>query len=180
MITMKVKIILLSIAAAFVLAGCDPKYKGEIEYTAPGVMNGEWTCFMEGDPGAVYTYTTTNNNADQAGKMLLNDLGNFWRFIAEVNIDRGALSFSTPAEGVKSKYTSVSGGVLQYYDPIVKVTGGKITQGALTLPSKSVVDVIEFSVSFEDDDPAFGTDYHFKGYRKSGFAEDDEYDPSFF
>ena len=171
---MKAKILLLSIFSAIFLAGCN-EFNDEFEQTVVENMSGEWYCYVS-EYDMWFTITTSNNSNSQAGKLLLNDFESFWSFIAEVDCNLGNLTFGAP-EGVTNRYVQsnklVPGSPIPYYDIQIKVSNGKITPGVVTLPSKSVVDKIEFTIGFEDDDPAFH-EYTIKGYRKSGFEEDAE------
>lgn len=56
------------------------------------------------------------------------------------------------------------------YAITVRVINGSIDKGTFVAPSKAVTDAINIEVEFSDDP---GTTYRYKGYRRTGFLEDE-------
>ena len=193
---MKAKILLFTVVSAMLFAGCN-EFNDEFEQTAVGNMSGEWYCYIA-DFDYWFTLTTYNNNANQAGKLMISDMGTFWGgFQVEGDCNLSDMTFSVP-NGVKSKqvFQDTDNIAVVPYDIEVRVANGKMTPGVVTLPSKSIVDKIEFSISFsgerEYDDrdggpiiedgvlvmnpnvAPFADVFNVVGYRKSGFEEDAE------
>ena len=105
----------------------------------------------------MYTYNTAANVPTE---MWLEDGGNFWDYKVRVNVDYNARTFTTN-DFVEN--TS--------YDCGVRITEGKIMEGAATTPSGMPADSIVYMIQF-DDDPN-GLTYKVSGFRRTGFPNDD-------
>lgn len=151
-------------------ASCE---KDEIGGTATEVLAGEWqlTVDLVDDAGNVLmtdpygmgvilgiTYNTVDNVPD---KMYVSDLGNFWDYKVVVNCDCNALTFSTNGDAQNESY-----------DCMVNIEDGKMLPSAATTPSGMPADSLVYYVSFSDDDP--GMRYKVSGYRRTGFAADEQ------
>lgn len=158
---MKKYLILLLTALSVSFTSCDnetepggtavEKMAGDWWVTATIMQNGNET----GDSGAghfrMYTYNTAANVPTE---MWLEDGGNFRNYKVRVNVDYNARTFTTNdfVEGVR-------------------ITEGKIMEGAATTPSGMPADSIVYMIQF-DDDPN-GLTYKISGFRRTGFPNDD-------
>lgn len=167
---MKKAIYLLMLGVGVMFASCE---KDEIGGTATEALAGEWqlTVDLVDDAGNVLmtdpygmgvilgiTYNTVDNVAD---KMYVSDLGNFWDYKVVVNCDCNALTFSTDGDTQN-----------EAYDCMVNIENGKMLPSAATTPSGMPADSLVYYVSFSDDDP--GMRYKVSGYRRTGFAADEQ------
>lgn len=167
---MKKTIYLLMLCVGVMFASCE---KDEIGGTATEVLAGEWqlTVDLVDDAGNVLmtdpygmgvilgiTYNTVDNVPD---KMYVSDLGNFWDYKVVVNCDCNALTFSTNGDAQNESY-----------DCMVNIEDGKMLPSAATTPSGMPADSLVYYVSFSDDDP--GMRYKVSGYRRTGFAADEQ------
>lgn len=164
---MKKYLILLLTALSVSFTSCDnetepggttvEKMAGDWWVTATIMQNGN----EAGDSGAghfrMYTYNTAANVPTE---MWLEDGGNFWDYKVRVNVDYNARTFTTN-DFVEN--TS--------YDCGVRITEGKIMEGAATTPSGMPADSIVYMIQF-DDDPN-GLTYKVSGFRRTGFPNDD-------
>lgn len=158
---MKKYLILLLTALSVSFTSCDNET--EPGGTAVEKMAGDWwvtaTIMQNGneavDSGAghfrMYTYNTAANVPTE---MWLEDGGNFRNYKVRVNVDYNARTFTTNdfVEGVR-------------------ITEGKIMEGAATTPSGMPADSIVYMIQF-DDDPN-GLTYKVSGFRRTGFPNDD-------
>ncbi|MBD8001784.1 lipid-binding protein [Phocaeicola faecium] len=158
---MKKYLILLLTALSVSFTSCDNET--EPGGTAVEKMAGDWwvtATIMQngnevGDSGAghfrMYTYNTAANVPTE---MWLEDGGNFRNYKVRVNVDYNARTFTTNdfVEGVR-------------------ITEGKIMEGAATTPSGMPADSIVYMIQF-DDDPN-GLTYKVSGFRRTGFPNDD-------
>lgn len=167
---MKKAIYLLMLCVGVMFASCE---KDEIGGTATEALAGEWqlTVDLVDDAGNVLmtdpygmgvilgiTYNTVDNVGD---KMYVSDLGNFWDYKVVVNCDCNALTFSTDGDTQN-----------EAYDCMVNIENGKMLPSAATTPSGMPADSLVYYVSFSDDDP--GMRYKVSGYRRTGFAADEQ------
>ena len=167
---MKKAIYVLMLCVGAVFSSCE---KDEIGGTATEALAGEWqlTVDLVDDAGNVVmtdpygmgvilgiTYNTTDNVPD---KMYVSDLNQFWKYRVVVNCDCNSLTFSTDGE-VQN----------EIYDCMVNIEGGKMLPGAATTPSGMPADSLVYYVSFSDDEP--GARYKVAGYRRTGFAADEQ------
>lgn len=115
---------------------------------------GHWHCF---------SYNTAANVPTQ---MIISDQGNFWDYIAVVNVDPVSKTFSTENNDFVQNLS---------YDCKVKITNGKIVIGGGKQNNGSVADCIEYDIVFDDDDNAGVAYDHLKvrGVRYSGLADND-------
>lgn len=164
---MKKYLILLLTIFSVSFVACD-------DDTEPGGTNvekmaGDWWVTVNvisngqdlGDAGVGHIKMYTYNTAANTGKdMWIDDDKNFWDYKIKVNVDYAARTFSTTDFVSNLKY-----------DCKVKVTDGKILEGAATTPSGMPADSIVYNVQF-DDDPD-GLIYKVSGFRRTGFAADD-------
>lgn len=158
---MKKYLILLLTALSVSFTSCDnetepggtavEKMAGDWWVTATVMQNGNEV----GDSGVghfqMYTYNTAANVPTE---MWLEDGGNFRNYKVRVNVDYNARTFTTNdfVEGVR-------------------ITEGKIMEGAATTPSGMPADSIVYMIQF-DDDPNELT-YKISGFRRTGFPNDD-------
>lgn len=163
------KILFLLLAAGFFMVSCE---KEKVGNTATVKMSGEWlvTVDLANDDGSVAVedcyglgqvpIATYNTEKNVPTEMWIDDLGNFWDFKVNVDLDYNAATFST--KDFVDNYS---------YESQVKISNGKVLFDAAKTPSGMPADSIVFYVSFDDDDP--GTIYKMSGYRYTGFANDE-------
>ncbi len=173
-------------AVLLVFASCE---KEDIGGTATESLAGQWYVHVDAvdaDGELVYsddelygignflllTYNTSYNSADT---LFVDDQKNFWDFKTKVLCNTSNKTFGN--EDYADNYKYESG---------VKITGGKILNGAATTPSGMPADSIVFYVEFDDDyaevdegeyeytPTAYGfSSYRISGYRYTGFTNDD-------
>ncbi len=140
----------------------------EVGDTDPGgtsteAMAGDWyvQTLVNGTVVADYALISTYNTSANDGKdMWIDDHGNVWDFKVKSPVTLSSLSFAG-----SNLASSVDG-----YDINVNITEGKITQKGATTTGGHTVDGISFKAEFSDDP---GTIYEIKGYRRTGFIEDE-------
>lgn len=140
----------------------------EVGDTDPGgtsteAMAGEWyvQTLVDGEVVADYALISTYNTSANDGKEFwLDDEGHIWDFKVKSPITLSSLSFAG-----SNLASSVDG-----YDINVNITEGKITKNGATTTGGHTVDGISFKAEFSDDP---GTIYEIKGYRRTGFIEDE-------
>jgi hypothetical protein len=142
---------------------------------AIGDMCGEWHITVDGAPKG--TLITSNNVNNDANKLVISDKLNYYWFNVEVDLNLSAQTFSVDTAMNQEYYNASWNASLARtipYDIKIVVRNGKVTKGAVTLPSGVKADLIEFQIGFEDD----GTPYELHqivGYRRSGFLEDETF-----
>lgn len=168
---MKKYIALLFTALAFTFAGCESDT--DPGGTAVEKMAGDWwvtvdiidvdgTYYEDGYGVGHVLIHTYNTAADVATEMFVDDAGNFWDFKVKAATNYTNRTFET--SDFVDNYS---------YESKVKITEGKVTEGAATTPSGMPADQIEFKVQFDDDEEDGAIIHVFKGFRRSGFPADD-------
>ncbi len=131
--------------------------------TAVQDMAGDWYVeTYQGDNKVLgYERITTYNTADNvATEMWVNDNGNIWEFKTKANVDYGNLKFW--GDDLPSDYDG--------YEITVTITDGQIVKDGATTSGGNTSDAISFNAEFSDDP---GTVYTIKGYKRTGFLEDE-------
>lgn len=183
---MKKNLYITIIALCTLFTSCE---KDEIGGTATEAMAGQWYVQVDAVDAQgqvvfpdvynlgnflVLTYNASSNTADT---LFVDDLKNFWNFQVKASCNISAKTFGN------SDYVS------NYkYDCGIKLTDGKILNGAATTPSGAVADSIVFYVEFDDDFTEYPSKsgnyiytpdlmgfekYRISGYRYTGLAADD-------
>ena len=156
---------ILVIAVIIGFTACQEDF--EVGGTATEALSGDWWVEMgisdgaggfDGDSYGFSNLSMFNTAANSATEMWLTDNDSFWQYTVKINVDVNNLSFSV-SEGTDTRW-----------DDNTTITNGKITPGAATSPSGQKVDQIYFEVEWASDP---GTIYVGKGYRYTGWAEDD-------
>jgi hypothetical protein len=144
------------------------------EYEVPMIMGnelaGEW--YVTYKVGGVDIYgvgystmlTTTTADAsteNDAGEILVTDLGHFWDYKAKTPSNTAGLSFGSP----DSTMNLVDG-----YPIMMVVRSGKIFTDGGRSKTGVVADSIWMEMGFEDDS---ATVFEVSGHRRTGFLEDD-------
>ncbi len=148
--------------------------------TAVQEMCGEWEVFVaEKNNTAPVRMQTSNVSDDDPSKLRLVCTNATYRFNFVASCNYSARTFSATNAPSEHWISTAYPGTTKTMN--VTVTEGKITEDAVTLPSGSKADKIEFKIKYnniinagvaEADDP---TVYSFVGYRRSGFLEDEGY-----
>ncbi len=133
------------------------KMAGDWWVTATAISNGQELGDVDLRHFRMYTYNTAANVPTE---MWLEDGANFWDYKVKVNVDYNNRTFTT-----NDFIDNTS------YDCKVKITDGKILEGAALTPSGMPADSIVYMIQF-DDDPD-GLTYKVSGFRRTGFPADD-------
>lgn len=145
-----------------------------VEKTNVSDMSGDWyvKVFKDGELDSDYIRITTSNSASDENSLQIFDHFNYWYMNFAVPVDISALTFSGTdlLSSVEDDDTDTTD-VFETYDVNVTVTNGfVIKDGTVTSGTENVADLISFDIEFADD---AGTIYHFEGYKRSGFLEDE-------
>ncbi|WP_347157962.1 lipid-binding protein [Pontibacter chitinilyticus] len=146
------------------LTACDDDDETDIEYTATYPVSGDWTVTYSVDDGAggqqvlaegleLLIYNTAANTPDA---VWVDDNGTFWQYKVRANVNMADLTFS--GQDLEN----------QAYESKVTIANGKVFKNAATVNGIQR-DSISMDVSFDDDDPSYGTVYHVNGHRSTGF-----------
>ncbi|TPE43716.1 lipid-binding protein [Pontibacter mangrovi] len=165
-------LLVLFLALGF-LPACDDD--DDVEYTATYPVSGDWTVTysVETAPGQFEPLVEDtelliyNTAANVPTEVWVDDQENFWTFIIRTDVNMSNLTFSAQ-NAVSTAQVENADGELEPYDIEVNITDGQVFEDAVTVNGVQR-DSIYFKVSFEDDDPAFGTVYHVYGHRSTGF-----------
>jgi len=154
------------VAAVFVLASfasCDEVGDTDPGGTSTESMSGDWYVQTLVDGKVVVNYTllsTYNTSANDGKEMWIDDHGKIWTFKVKSPVTLGSSSFAG------SKLASSVDG----YNITVNVTDGKVTKNDTKTTGGHTTDGISFKAEFSDDP---GTIYEIKGYKRTGFKEDE-------
>ncbi|MBF4465747.1 lipid-binding protein [Flavobacterium sp. LC2016-12] len=165
------------LAAVFILtsvASCDEVGDTEVGGTSVKAMSGDWFVQMSVNGVVVVDYSllSTYNTAANDGKdMWIEDHGNLWDFKVKSPVTISSLSFAGNdlASSIVHDLASTPN-VIETYDVNVNITEGKVTKNGATSTGGHTVDGISFKAEFSDDP---GTIYEIKGYKRTGFIEDE-------
>ena len=156
---MKKYIFLLFSVLAFALTSCNDetepggtaveKMAGEWVVKAPGVNKDKW-----------FTVRTYNTASNVATEMWLEDKGLNYKIKVAVSYD--ARTFMT-TEAVDNTIKSTEDAPAPAK---VKISDGKVEEGAYETPGGHISDKISFTVEVD------GVSYKVEGFRRTGFAED--------
>ena len=169
---MKIKKYLVAVFAACAMFITSCEDETDPGGTAVEKMAGDWwvtidvivdgTVYEDGYGIGPIIMTTYNTAANKATEMWIDDGGHFWDYKLKVDVQYAARTFSTA--GFVDNMA---------YDSKVKITEGKITEGAATTPSGKPADKIEYLIQFDDDDEDGELVHRITGFRRTGFPADD-------
>lgn len=167
--------ILVAVLVATSFASCDEVGDTDPGGTAVEAMAGDWyvQTLVDGEVVVDYVLLSTYNTAANDGKqMWMEDYGKIWDFKFKAPVNIGALTFSGDnlPSSVVHDLTSTPN-VIETYDMNVTVTEGKVTKNGATTTGGHTVDGISFKAKFSDDPD--GITYEIKGYKRTGFIEDE-------
>ncbi|MHC0447222.1 lipid-binding protein [Flavobacterium sp. 3-218] len=141
----------------------------EVGDTDPGgtsveALAGDWyvQTLVNGEVVVDYRLISTYNTASNDANMFIDDHGNIWDFKVKTPVTVNALSFAG-----NNLPSSVDG-----YNVNVTITEGKVTKNDTKTSGGNTTDGISFKAVFSDDTDA-GTVYEIKGYKRTGFKEDE-------
>lgn len=165
------------LAAVLVLtsfAACDEVGDANVGGTSTKDMSGDWyvQTLVDGEVVADYALISTYNTSANDGKgMWIDDHGHVWDFKVKTPVTLSSLSFAGNdlASSIVHDVASTPD-VIETYDVNVNITEGKITKNGATSTGGHTVDGISFKAEFSDDP---GTIYEIKGYKRTGFFEDE-------
>lgn len=139
----------------------------EVGDTDPGgtsveSLAGDWyvQTLVNGEVALDYRLISTYNTAANDANMFIDDHGNIWTFKVKSPVTINSLSFAG-----SNLASSVDG-----YDVNVTITEGKVTKNDTKTSGGNTTDGISFKAEFSDDP---GTIYEIKGYKRTGFKEDE-------
>ncbi|KAF2325861.1 lipid-binding protein [Flavobacterium nitrogenifigens] len=128
-------------------------------------MSGDWyvQTLVNGKVVVNYTLLSTYNTSANDGKeMWIDDHGKIWNFKVKSPVTVGSSVFAG-----SNLASDVDG-----YKVNVTITEGKVTKNDTKSTGGHIVDGISFKATFSDDTDA-GTVYEIKGYKRTGFKEDE-------
>ncbi|WJJ96714.1 lipid-binding protein [Algibacter luteus] len=153
-----IKILLLS---CLLITACETE-EGYEDFPVPtssvNAMSGDYyvQTFFGGSLVLDYQFITiSNSNADNGTEIQITD-DHIWPFKAVVPVNLNNLTFA--------------GSDLTSGDITVTISNGVIVKNGTTSTSGVVADMISFDGEFSDDP---GNVYHFEGYKRTGFLEDE-------
>ena len=158
------KYITALLALSIVMVSCETYDDPEVKYSSTYPVSGEWYIEYYVGNSQVSDYllhTISNTAADDRKEIWIGDDGHFWEYKVKCPVNMSSLTFSG------SNLTSV----VEDYNIKVTITNGKVLEKVVLAPSGVKTDSIYFEVQFEDDDDALT--YIAKGYKKTGFLEDE-------
>ena len=147
-----------------VFTSCDEGGDQDPGATSVVEMAGDWwVVALEEDGvtpayGGDYVHFSTYNTAANDGGMWIDDDFNWMEIKTKVITNTSNLTFIG------------DDGIEVLYGGAVTVTNGAITKGTYTTASNTAVDEIYFEAEF---DWAAGTNFIFKGHKRTGFLEDE-------
>lgn len=156
-------------------ASCDEVGDTDAGGTSTKDMSGDWyvQTLLNGAVVADYAVISTYNTSANDGKeMWIDDhLFHVWGFKVKSPVTLSSLSFagSNLASSVVKDVASTPN-VIETYEVNVNITEGKITKNGATSTGGHKVDGISFKAEFSDDP---GIIYEIKGYKRTGFSEDE-------
>jgi hypothetical protein len=162
-------------ALLFVAVSCE---KYEPGGTATQNLSGDWwigieyfdestSAWVAYQPVGTCFFTTYNTAANVPTEIFIDDhyegSPTFWDMKGKVKANAGNFSF-----GSTDTVTNLS-----YDDSQFIVTDGKVIKGVGRSKTGVITDSIVFVVKFNDDSPAWATEYRLSGHRRTGFNEDE-------
>lgn len=169
------KYILLFVLAIGQISCNEDSYEDvNLPSAAVSEMSGDWyvQVFVDDVLEEDYFLITTSNTPDSETEIQINDHKNFWWMNVAVPVDLSTLTFSGNdlLSSVEDDDVSTED-IYETYDVNVTITNGTIVKGGtVTTGTGNEADLISFDIEFADDP---GTIYHFEGYKRSGFLEDE-------
>ncbi|MDP5200784.1 lipid-binding protein [Flavobacterium sp. DG2-3] len=166
------------LAAVFVLtsfASCDEVGDTDPGGTSTESMAGDWyvQTLVDGKVVADYALISTYNTAANDGKEFwIDDHGHVWDFKVKTPVTIGTLSFAGNNLPSSIVHDVASTPEIETYDVNVTITEGKITKNDTKTSGGNTTDGISFKAVFSDDTDA-GTVYEIRGYKRTGFLEDE-------
>jgi hypothetical protein len=165
------------LAAVIVLtsfASCDEVDDTNVGETSVKAMSGDWyvQTLVDGEIVADYALISTYNSSANDGKdMWLDDHDNIWGFKVKTPVTLSSLSFAgnNLASSIVRDIASTPN-IIETYEVNVNITDGKTIKNGATSTGGHTVDAISFKAEFSDDP---GTIYEIKGYKRTGFIEDE-------
>ncbi|MDQ6529529.1 lipid-binding protein [Flavobacterium sp. LHD-85] len=157
--------VLVAILVLTSFVACDEVGDTDPGGTSTESMAGDWyvQTLVNGVVVHDYALISTYNTAANDGKEFwIDDHGNVWDFKVKSPATVSSLSFAG-----SNLASSVDG-----YDVTVNITDGKVTKNDTKSSGGHTVDGISFKATFSDDDNP-GTVYEIKGYKRTGFPEDE-------
>ncbi|MNQ17944.1 Lipid-binding putative hydrolase [compost metagenome] len=157
--------VLVAILVLTSFVACDEVGDTDPGGTSTESMAGDWyvQTLVNGVVVHDYALISTYNTAANDGKEFwIDDHGNVWDFKVKSPVTVGTLSFAG-----SNLASSVDG-----YDVNVTITEGKVTKNDTKTSGGNTSDGISFKAVFSDD-PDAGTVYEIKGYKRTGFKEDE-------
>ncbi|KAA5828140.1 hypothetical protein FPF71_04705 [Algibacter amylolyticus] len=160
------KYIVISILSLFFvssLVSCDETEDADAGGTKTEAMAGDWYVQTFVGDNLVLDYqlmSTYNTAANNQSEIWVDDHHHIWDFKVKTPVNVSALTFS--GSDLESSVDD--------YDVNVTITNGTITKGDTETSGGNMSDGISFDAEFSDD---AGTTYTIKGYKRTGFAEDE-------
>lgn len=167
--------ILLAVLVLTSFTACDEVGNTDAGGTSVQAMAGDWyvQTLLNGKVVSNYALITTYNTSANDGKeMWIDDhLFHVWGFKVKLPVTLSSSSFagSNLASSIIDDVAATPN-VVETYEVNVTITEGKITKNGATSTGGHTVDAIYFKAEFSDDP---GAVYEVKGYKRTGFIEDE-------
>ncbi|MDR1225962.1 MAG: hypothetical protein LBK47_03575 [Prevotellaceae bacterium] len=168
------KKIFLIAAVALLAAACEQKYDNW--YSSAYKLSGEWVVKADYYEASTSTWeaaapygiviNTYSTAANVPTEIFIDDLSEgtrtFWNLKGKIKANAENATFGSATDTV----------VNLRYDSKFIVVDGQVLEGVGHSKTGVKTDSIVFVIRFDDDNPAWGTDYRISGHRKTGFTED--------
>lgn len=168
------KIFLITTAIALFITSCKQEYDNW--YSSAYELSGEWVVkvdYYDTDSAsweelAPYgiTINTYSSAANVPTEFIIDDYkdgaSTFWDIKGKVRANAESATF-----GSTDTIANLA------YDSKFIIVDGQVLKSVGRSKTGIVTDSIVFVIRFDDDTPAWGTDYRISGHRKTGFTEDE-------
>jgi len=159
---MKKYLILFFAILTFTFVSCDTETSTDSGGTPVEKIAGDWwITTQDGSPALIHIYNTAANDGTE---VWFDDT--FWSTKEKVPCDVKTLTFGSDDALQNTSLNKDE----SLYNITVTIKNGKILEGAAKTPSGVAADSIYCEVEYSDDP---GTIYHFGGFRRTGFDDDE-------
>ncbi|WP_264553394.1 lipid-binding protein [Flavobacterium sp. N2038] len=167
--------ILVAVLVLTSFSSCDEVGDIDAGGTSVQSMAGDWYVqLLAADGEVVEDYgllSTFNTSANDGKDFWIDDHNNMWGFKVKTPVTISSLSFA--GNNLASKIVrdiASTPNIIETYSVNVNITDGKIVKNGATSTGGHTVDGISFKAEFSDEP---GVIYEIKGYKRTGFAEDE-------
>ncbi|MDR3328731.1 MAG: hypothetical protein LBS63_01305 [Prevotellaceae bacterium] len=171
-----IKNILLMLAAAAALNGCENYSETEIEYSPIFPLSGEWRIRVtDADVDTLvtktmYTFATYNTADNVATQMWIRTTSSMAGGVGALGAVRGKVSCDVAGLSFSGADVENLAGTAALANTSFSISEGKVTRDALTMPSQAKADKISFKLTSMHKP---GKTYLLEGYRRTMWPEDE-------